>query len=99
MRNSQGIILAFRNLPVLKGVGGRFSELNIGLLHLAIIVLVSLAYPGSPGWRSGHGKEMLVRRYSRIRHTSMRPFRRYFTARGKADRDNDAFFRVPEVYG
>lgn len=28
---------SFRNLPVLKGVGGRFSELNIGLLHLAII--------------------------------------------------------------
>ena len=29
--------LSFRNLPVMKGVGGRFSELNIGLLHLAII--------------------------------------------------------------
>lgn len=29
--------LSFRSLPVLKGVGGRFSELNIGLLHLAII--------------------------------------------------------------
>jgi glucose-6-phosphate isomerase len=29
--------LGFRNLPVLKGVGGRFSELNVGLLHLAII--------------------------------------------------------------
>ena len=29
--------LSFRNLPLLKGVGGRFSELNIGLLHLAII--------------------------------------------------------------
>jgi glucose-6-phosphate isomerase len=29
--------LCFRNLPVMKGVGGRFSELNIGLLHLAII--------------------------------------------------------------
>ncbi len=29
--------LGFRNLPVMKGVGGRFSELNIGLLHLAII--------------------------------------------------------------
>ena len=29
--------LSLRNLPVLKGVGGRFSELNIGLLHLAII--------------------------------------------------------------
>ncbi|MFH0791054.1 MAG: glucose-6-phosphate isomerase [Candidatus Omnitrophota bacterium] len=28
--------LSFRNLPLLKGVGGRFSELNIGLLHLAI---------------------------------------------------------------
>lgn len=28
---------SFRNLPVLKGVGGRFSELNIGLLHLAIV--------------------------------------------------------------
>lgn len=29
--------LSFRDLPVMKGVGGRFSELNIGLLHLAII--------------------------------------------------------------
>ena len=29
--------LSFRDFPVLKGVGGRFSELNIGLLHLAII--------------------------------------------------------------
>ncbi|MCX5678270.1 MAG: glucose-6-phosphate isomerase [Candidatus Omnitrophica bacterium] len=28
--------LSFRNLSVMKGVGGRFSELNIGLLHLAI---------------------------------------------------------------
>ncbi|MDD3905121.1 MAG: hypothetical protein PHS46_01150 [Candidatus Omnitrophica bacterium] len=28
---------AFISLPVMKGVGGRFSELNIGLLHLAII--------------------------------------------------------------
>ena len=28
--------LSFRSLPLLKGVGGRFSELNIGLLHLAI---------------------------------------------------------------
>ena len=30
-------VLSFRNLPLLKGVGGRFSELNMGLLHLAII--------------------------------------------------------------
>ena len=29
--------LSFRDLTVMKGVGGRFSELNIGLLHLAII--------------------------------------------------------------
>lgn len=29
--------LSFRNLSVMKGVGGRFSELNIGLLHLAIV--------------------------------------------------------------
>ncbi|MFZ2603488.1 MAG: glucose-6-phosphate isomerase [Candidatus Omnitrophota bacterium] len=29
--------LSFRNLPLLKGVGGRFSEFNMGLLHLAII--------------------------------------------------------------
>lgn len=28
--------LGFRSLPLLKGVGGRFSELNMGLLHLAI---------------------------------------------------------------
>ncbi|MDD5155474.1 MAG: glucose-6-phosphate isomerase [Candidatus Omnitrophica bacterium] len=30
-------VLSFRSLPLLKGVGGRFSELNIGLLHLAIV--------------------------------------------------------------
>jgi glucose-6-phosphate isomerase len=30
-------ILSFRSLPLLKGVGGRFSELNMGLLHLAIL--------------------------------------------------------------
>jgi len=29
--------MSFRSLPVLKGVGGRYSELNIGLLHLAVI--------------------------------------------------------------
>lgn len=28
--------LSFRNLPLLRGVGGRFSELNMGLLHLAV---------------------------------------------------------------
>ncbi|HAJ57240.1 MAG TPA: glucose-6-phosphate isomerase [Candidatus Omnitrophica bacterium] len=27
---------SFRSLPLLKGVGGRFSEFNMGLLHLAI---------------------------------------------------------------
>jgi len=32
-----GDALSFRNLPLLKGVGGRFSELNMGLLHLAIM--------------------------------------------------------------
>ncbi len=29
--------LSFRSLSLLKGVGGRFSEFNMGLLHLAII--------------------------------------------------------------
>jgi glucose-6-phosphate isomerase len=29
--------LSFRSLPLLPGVGGRYSELNMGLLHLAII--------------------------------------------------------------
>lgn len=28
--------LSFRSLPLLKGVGGRFSEFNMGLLHLAV---------------------------------------------------------------
>ena len=28
--------LSFRNLPLLEGVGGRFSEFNMGLLHLAL---------------------------------------------------------------
>jgi glucose-6-phosphate isomerase len=30
-------ILSFPALPLLKGVGGRFSEFNMGLLHLAIV--------------------------------------------------------------
>jgi len=29
--------LSFRSFPLLKGVGGRFSEFNMGLLHLAVI--------------------------------------------------------------
>jgi glucose-6-phosphate isomerase len=29
--------LSFRNLPLLPGVGGRYSELNMGLLHFAIV--------------------------------------------------------------
>ncbi len=29
--------LSYRSLPLLKGVGGRFSEFNMGLLHLSII--------------------------------------------------------------
>ncbi len=29
--------LSFRSLPLLKGVGGRFSEFNMGLMHLAIM--------------------------------------------------------------
>ena len=29
--------LSFRSLPLLEGVGGRFSEFNMGLLHLAIV--------------------------------------------------------------
>lgn len=29
--------LSFKDLPLLKGVGGRYSEFNMGLLHLAII--------------------------------------------------------------
>jgi len=29
--------LSFRSFPLLKGVGGRFSEFNMGLLHLAIV--------------------------------------------------------------
>ncbi len=28
--------LSFRNYPLMKGVGGRYSELNMGLLHLAV---------------------------------------------------------------
>ncbi len=37
--NKQQLVskLFFRNLPLLKGVGGRFSEFNMGLLHLAVI--------------------------------------------------------------
>ncbi|MEW6008754.1 MAG: hypothetical protein AB1629_03885 [Candidatus Omnitrophota bacterium] len=31
---------SFRNLPLLKGIGGRYSEFNMGLLHLAIIGIV-----------------------------------------------------------
>jgi len=37
IREQKKDILSFRNLPLLEGVGGRYSELNMGLLHLAII--------------------------------------------------------------
>jgi glucose-6-phosphate isomerase len=30
-------ILSFQSMPLLKGVGGRFSEFNMGLMHLAIV--------------------------------------------------------------
>ncbi|TAM39916.1 hypothetical protein EPN54_03015 [bacterium] len=30
-------ILSFRAFPIVKGVGGRFSEFNMGLIHLAIV--------------------------------------------------------------
>lgn len=30
-------VLSFRNLSLLQGVGGRFSEFNMGLMHLAIV--------------------------------------------------------------
>jgi len=30
-------VLSFQSLPLLKGVGGRFSEFNMGLVHLAIV--------------------------------------------------------------
>ncbi|MFA6384390.1 MAG: glucose-6-phosphate isomerase [Candidatus Omnitrophota bacterium] len=29
--------LSYRNMPLLPGVGGRYSELNMGLLHLAVV--------------------------------------------------------------
>lgn len=40
--------LSFRSLPLFKGVGGRFSEFNMGLLHLAIIgVNIQKAFDGA----------------------------------------------------
>jgi len=46
--------LSFRNLPLLKGVGGRFSEFNMGLLHLAIMgIKIQEVFEGA--------KEMLQR--------------------------------------
>ncbi|MDP2768182.1 MAG: hypothetical protein Q8O41_12175, partial [Candidatus Methanoperedens sp.] len=40
--------LSFQSLPLLKGVGGRFSEFNMGLLHLAIVgVDISEVFAGA----------------------------------------------------
>ncbi|MDO9573138.1 MAG: hypothetical protein Q7J37_04590 [Candidatus Omnitrophota bacterium] len=36
-REQKKDILSFRAFPLLKGVGGRFSEFNMGLIHLAIV--------------------------------------------------------------
>lgn len=36
-RQQKKDILSFRAFPILKGVGGRFSEFNMGLIHLAIV--------------------------------------------------------------
>jgi glucose-6-phosphate isomerase len=47
-------VLSFRALPLLKGVGGRFSEFNMGLIHLAIVgVNIRELFSGA--------KEMLAR--------------------------------------
>ena len=47
-------ILSFKSFPLLKGVGGRFSEFNMGLLHLAIVgVDINQLFAGA--------KEMFVR--------------------------------------
>lgn len=46
--------LSFQSFPLLKGVGGRFSEFNMGLLHLAIVgVNINELFLGA--------KEMFVR--------------------------------------
>ncbi|PIQ91039.1 MAG: hypothetical protein COV71_01450 [Candidatus Omnitrophica bacterium CG11_big_fil_rev_8_21_14_0_20_41_12] len=46
--------LSFQSLPLLKGVGGRYSEFNMGLLHLAIVgVNISELFSGA--------KDMLTR--------------------------------------
>jgi len=36
-RQQEKDALAFQSLPLFKGVGGRFSEFNMGLLHLALV--------------------------------------------------------------
>jgi len=36
-REQEKDALSFRAFPILKGVGGRFSEFNMGLIHLAIV--------------------------------------------------------------
>jgi glucose-6-phosphate isomerase len=36
-REQKKDVLSFRAFPILKGVGGRFSEFNMGLIHLAIV--------------------------------------------------------------
>lgn len=52
--------LSFRDLPLLKGVGGRFSELNMGLLHLSIIgVDIREVLDGAKGMLERCGKEDL----------------------------------------
>ena len=37
MQKQKKDALSFNSLPLLKGVGGRFSEFNMGLVHLAIV--------------------------------------------------------------
>lgn len=53
---------SFRSLPLLKGVGGRFSELNMGLLHLAIIgVDIQEALDGAKAMARRCSKEDLAK--------------------------------------
>ena len=53
---------SFRNLPLLKGVGGRYSELNMGLLHLAVIgVDIQEVLDGAKAMARRCGKEEIYK--------------------------------------
>ncbi len=97
MEEQKKDVLSFRSLPLLKGVGGRYSELNMGLLHLAVMgVKIGAVLSGA--------RAMSREVYVGVSGAESRLYVRGIAdnplpEKGQIHRHPDAFFRNAAVHG